>query len=123
MSIGPGSKVAMVGAIRLGDPEQYAKLSTNARRLITLNIRILEDWTRIDAKPNSIPVHVIRQTASKWLKYHAQGFAKLEDVMNACGMPRGRYALTRLRTREMSVRPLSRLEKLLEKEILVEVKK
>lgn len=109
--------------IRLGDPEQYMKLTTSARRLITLNMHILESWMAVDAKPEVIPVHVIRQTASKWLKYWAQGFAELPDVMKACGIPIGRYALTRRRRREMFVRPLSRFEKLKDKEILVEVKK
>jgi hypothetical protein len=109
--------------IRLGDPEQYAQLDTNARRLITLNMRILESWGAADAKPEVIQVYLIRQTASKWLKYYAQGFASVTDVMKACGMPKGRYALLRQRRREMYVRPLTRFEKLTDKEILVEVKK
>lgn len=109
--------------IRLGDPEQYDVLSTAVRRLITLNISILESWTVASAEPGVIPVFVIRQMASKWLKYYAQGFADLKDVMKACGMPKGRYALLRLRRREMYVRPLARFEKPTEKETLVEVKK
>lgn len=109
--------------IRLGNPEQYTQLNTNARRLITLNMRILESWNTASAEPSVLPVYIIRQTASEWLKYWAQGFASVTDVMKACGMPKGRYALLRQRRREMYVRPLSRFEKLTGKEILVEVKK
>ena len=109
--------------IRLGDPRQYEKLSTSARRLISLNMRILDDWTLKGAGGEQIPVHLIRNVASAFLKYYAEGFAELADVMKACGMPRGRYALTKQRRREMFVRPLVRFEKLTEKEILVEVKK
>lgn len=109
--------------IRLGDPEQYTQLGTYPRRLITLNMHILESWRVPSAEPKVLSVHVIRQTASKWLKYYAQGFADLEDVMKACGMPKGRYALRKLRRREMYVRPLKRFEKPTDKETLMEVKK
>jgi hypothetical protein len=107
----------------LGSPDKYEILPTWARRLAHLNITLLSQWVEAGEASEEIPVHVIRQTTSKWLKYWAQGFADLDVVMKACGMPKGRYALTRRRRREMFIRPLTRFEKPTEKETLVEVKK
>lgn len=107
----------------LGVPDNYETLPTWARRLALLNLTLLSRWVEAGEASEQVPVHVIRQTASKWAKYWAQGFAQLADVMKICGMPRGRYALLKLRRREISVRPLAHLEKLTEGEILVEVKK
>jgi hypothetical protein len=107
----------------LGSPNKYETLPTWAQRLAHLNLTLLSRWVESGEAPEQIPVYVIRQVASKWLKYWAQGFAELGDVMKACGMPRGQYALTKLRRREISIRPLARFEKPTEKETLVEVKK
>jgi hypothetical protein len=109
--------------VRLGDPTQYTKLSTHIRRLIVLNIRILDAWTFHGEGSATIPAHLIRNTASAWLKYYAEGFTELDVVMKACGMPAGKYALLKVRRREKYVRPLSRFERPTEEEILVEVKK
>ena len=109
--------------IRLGDPKQYEVLDTYARRLIVLNIGILDAWTFHGEGSEAIPTYLIRNTASAYLKYWAEGFADLEVVMKACGMPKGRYALLKERRREKYLRPLTRFQKLVKGEILVEVKK
>lgn len=109
--------------VRLGDPVQYTKLSTRARRLITLNIAILDDWCLLGEVSEKIPANLIRRTASRWIKYWAEGFADIDVVMKACGMPAGRYALLRTNRRETYVRPLNKFQRLLEDEILVEVAK
>jgi hypothetical protein len=109
--------------VRLGDPKQYTKLSVRIRRLIELNIAILDDWTFRGEGGNTIATYLIRDLASKWLKYYAVGFAELDVVMKACGMPAGKYALLKVRRREKSVRPLPRFRKLEENEVLVEVKR
>lgn len=109
--------------VRLGDPTQYTKLSTRARRLITLNMVILDNWVLQGEVSEKIPTHLIRQTASRWIKYWAEGFADIDVVMKACSMPTGRYALLRTNRRETYVRPLNKFQKLLKQEILVEVKK
>lgn len=108
---------------RLGDPYQYDRLDVWARRLIRLNIEILNHWTALGEGSTQIPVYLVRNTASNWLKYYAQGFADLHKVMESCGMPAGKYALHKIRMREVYVRPLSRFEKLTDKETLVEVKR
>ena len=107
----------------LGPPDKYEVLPTWARRLALLNMTLLSQWVEAGEASEQIPVYVIRQTASKWLKYWNQGFADLDVVMKACGMPRGRYALLKERRREKSIRPLTRFGKLDENETLVEVKK
>lgn len=109
--------------VRLGDPTQYTRLSTRARRLITLNMAILDDWVSQGEVTEKIPTHLIRQTASRWIKYWQQGFADIDVVMKACSMPSGRYALLRTNRREVYVRPLNKFQQLLEDEILAEVKK
>ncbi len=78
--------------IRLGDPKDYPTLKTNARRLIQLNMAILDSWMNI--KPSKLGVHsrVIRNTASRWLKYWQVGFANLDVVMRACGLS-GKFIL------------------------------
>lgn len=107
--------------IPLGSPEKYETLPTHSRRLIHLNLRILIEWVENGNIDANIPTHWIRQTASKWLKYHAEGFAPLEDVMRACGMPKGRYALLKQRNREKYVRQLAHFEKPTGRETLMEV--
>lgn len=92
--------------IPLGEPEQYVSLATHHRRLVYLNQRILRGWVET-GETKKIPACWIRQVASKWLKYWAVGFAPLEDVMRACGMPAGRYALRRKRNLEQYVRLIS----------------
>jgi hypothetical protein len=109
--------------VRLGNPTQYTKLNTHTRRLIVLNIRILNAWTLCGKGSEAIPTHLIRNTASAWLKYYAEGFTELDIVMEACGMPAGKYALLKEHRREKSIRPLPRFQKLEENEVLVEVKK
>jgi len=107
--------------IRLGDPDQYERLSTKARRLIQLNINILNYWTEVGAGNAAIPTFLIRQTASKWAKYWAEGFIGIEQVMKSCGMPAGRYALLKERRREKYVRPLTRGQKPVKGETLVRI--
>lgn len=107
--------------IPLGDPEKYETLPTHSRRLIHLNLRILTEWVENGTVTDNIPTHWIRQTASKWLKYYAEGFAPLEDTMAACGLPKGRYALLKEQNREKYVRQLAHFEKPSSKETLVEV--
>ena len=105
----------------LKTPEEYESLSTYKRRLIALNQRILAEWVGGVEDAECIPTHWIRQTASKWLKYWAEGFADLDFVMQKCGMPKGRYALLKLRRREKYIRPLKKGEKLRERELEVKV--
>lgn len=92
--------------VRLGDPTKYERLNTWARRLIALNIRILDEWIVGGEGSDTIPVFWIRQTASKWLKYWAEGFATPLVVMKACGMPTGKYAFLRWAGKEKYIRPL-----------------
>lgn len=105
----------------LGDPTKYDHLGTWARRLIALNIRILSEWVNAGKGSDEIPVFWIRQTASKWLKYWAQGFAAPLAVMKACGMPKGKYAYLRWAGKEKYVRPVGKFEKLKKGERIVEV--
>lgn len=79
--------------VHLGDPDQYDKLSIPYRRLPQLNMRILNWWVGTGEVDPNIGTRLIRDTASRWMKYYAQGFAKLTTVMTGCGMPKGKYAL------------------------------
>lgn len=92
--------------VHLGEPKRHESLQTQQRRLVYLNQRILQEWVNTGAT-EEIPTHWIRQTASKWLRYHAEGFAELKDVMQACGMPDGRYAFCKQKRREKYVRLLA----------------
>jgi len=94
--------------VPLGDIKQYISLSTWQKRLTFLNIAILDDWIAKGRASSEISTWLIRRTASRWLKYWAEGFADLEDVMAACGMPIGKYVLRKLNRREVSVRPAVR---------------
>jgi len=105
----------------LGPPAEYEQLSTHNRRLVVLNQRILREWVSSGKGSNMIPAFWIRQTAAKWAKYHAEGFASLSAVMKTCGMPKGPYALLKERGREVHVRPLARGEAPRDLETLVEV--
>lgn len=78
--------------IRLGEPETYPALTTNSRRLIQLNMAILDGWMLYEPSPFGVPTQLIRQIASKWLRYWQEGFASLRDVMQACGLS-GDYIL------------------------------
>lgn len=106
----------------LEDPEKYKRLGTWARRLIALNIRILDMWVSAGEASDEIPVIWIRQTASKWLKYWAEGFTDPLAVMEACGMPAGKYAFLKWAGREKYVRPLGKSRDLKEGERIVEVR-
>lgn len=106
----------------LGDPVKYDHLSTWGRRLIALNIRILDEWVHAGEGKDEIPVFWIRQTASKWLKYWAEGFTTPLVVMKACGMPAGKYAYLKWAGKEKYVRPIGKFEKLKKGERIVEVK-
>lgn len=77
--------------IRLGDPEQYRALSFKDRKLINLNIAILQHRVEKCDVEEGIPESVIRSTASLYQKYFAKGFASIENVMRANCMPPGRY--------------------------------
>jgi len=79
--------------IFLGEPSKYETLSTQGRRLTHLNTLILNDWVRTGIVLPGIPTRVIRNAASKWLKYYAEGFATVEEVVEACRFPAGKYAL------------------------------
>lgn len=107
--------------VHLKQPEEYERLSTMQRRLVFLNQRILSEWVRIGGGSDKIPTFWIRQVASKWLKYHAEGFAALPTVMKACGMPKGRYALLKQNGREEYIKPLGSKERPESWETLVEV--
>jgi len=73
--------------IDLGDPETYNILNTNQRRLVALNIAILNHWIADGAvDPRGLSDKIIRQTASKWVKYYQERFERLEMVMRVCGM-------------------------------------
>ena len=73
--------------IDLGDPETYNILNTNQRRLVALNIAILNNWVADGAvDPRGLSDKIIRQTASKWVKYYQERFERLEMVMRVCGM-------------------------------------
>ena len=108
--------------IHLGHPDAHSKLSTYRKRLIFLNQKILRQWVHRGESSPEIPTYWIRQLAANWLKYYAEGFADLSQVMKECGMPTGQYALRKLRRREISVEPLGR-RKLEEGETLVEIKR
>lgn len=90
--------------IHLGDPDKYESLNTGQKRLTLLNQRILSEWCSAGKGDDRIATHWIRQTAKKWLKYYAEGFASIKEVMKACCMPRGKYALLQQRRREVYVR-------------------
>lgn len=107
--------------VHLKDPDAYEALNTHQRRLIRLNQRILHEWVNTTGCDERIPTYWIRQTASKWFTYYAEGFETLETIMTGVGMPRGRYALLKVRRREKYVRPLRRGEKLREKETEVKL--
>lgn len=92
--------------VRLGPPEQYEQLPTWSRRLVFLNLRILSEWVTQGKASELIPTFWIRQTASKWLKYWAEGFCDLHEAMECCGMPSGRYALLRADGKEAYIRVL-----------------
>lgn len=102
-------------------PEGYKELTTFQRRLIFLNLAILDFWVGAGEGIEYIPTLMIRKLAQRWLRYWAEGFATLPDVMRACGMPSGRYALLKEDHRERGIRPLVYLEGLREDEVLVEV--
>ena len=105
----------------LKDPLNYQELPIYRRRLIHLNMAILDDWVRTGDAEHGIFCGTIRQCASRWLKFWAEGLAPLNKVMRTCGMPLGRYALTKARKRELFIRPLSKLERLAEGETLIQV--
>lgn len=105
----------------LKGPLDYQELPTHRRRLIHLNMAILNDWIRTGDAAQGIFCGTIRQCASRWLKFWAEGLAPLSKVMRACGMPLGRYALTKVRRRELFTRPLNKLERLAEDETLIQV--
>lgn len=71
---------------RLGDPRQYETLSTRARRLIHLNAAILDNWALTGNVSKKIPTYVVRGTAKRWLKYHAEGFCTIQAAAEACGI-------------------------------------
>lgn len=109
--------------VRLKNPEDYETLNTGARRLVWLNMAILESWVDEGKGSDDLATWLIRDTARHWLKYFAEGFCPLEDALRACGM-KGRFALTkdgRKPRREKSVRILSEGERPLEFEEELEV--
>ena len=110
-----------VTKVPLGPPENYETLSSWTRRLISLNLRIMTQWVTQGEAGDRILTRWIRQTSSKWLKYWAPGFADLQDTMEACGMPKGKYALLREDGREIYIRPLKRFERPGEDETLIEL--
>lgn len=105
--------------VRLGSPEDYETLSTGARRLVHLNIRILSAWIDVGVATEGIPTYTIRQVASMWEAYFAEGFAELADMMRTCGMPSGRYALLKENGREKYVRLLEGVDQPRGKETLI----
>jgi len=78
--------------IRLGEPKEYQALKMNARRLIRLNMAILDSWMNIVPSKLGVPNRVIRHTASRWLKYWQEDYATLDTVMRACGLS-GKFIL------------------------------
>jgi hypothetical protein len=73
--------------VNLGDVKQYNVLSTNQRRLVALNIAILNSWIADGAvDPRGLPDMVIRKTASNWVLYYQRQFERLEMVMRICGI-------------------------------------
>lgn len=79
--------------VPLGDIGQYDTLSTASRRLIQLNIAILEDWVQLGYQGPTIPMRLVRGVASRYLKYYARGFAPPDKVLRACHVPEGEYAI------------------------------
>jgi len=123
-----------VGKVRLGSPESYPELSTWIRRLIFLNLHILSEWVtngfagipnfagaHASIHLNAIPTFWIRQTASKWLKFWAEGFCDLPKAMETCGMPPGKYALLKEKGREVYVRQLTQFQAPTGKETLITI--
>jgi len=107
--------------ILLGDPSEYEILSTQGRRLVHLNTLILNDWVSSGVVLPGIPTRIIRNAASKWLKFYGEGFATVEDVMIACHFPVGKYALHYSSGEvEEYVRRLKPLETLKSNERLIE---
>ncbi|MFA5526503.1 MAG: hypothetical protein WC992_06745 [Acholeplasmataceae bacterium] len=88
--------------VRLGDIEQYRGLSTCSRRLVYLNRNILDYWFATGDCQSGIPERLIRETASRWLKYWNKGFQTLIACMSACGLPKGRYAYDGTYVRQMA---------------------
>ena len=79
--------------VNLGDTEQYDILTTNQRRLVALNIAILNNWIADGAVDNrGLSDKIIRQVASQWVKYYQPQFERLEMVMRVCGMS-GEYII------------------------------
>ncbi len=105
----------------LKDPLSYPELPIYSRRLIQLNMAILDDWVRTGDAVSGIHCGTIRQCASRWLKFWVEGIVPLGKVMRACGVPLGRYALTEARGREQFIRPLTKLERLDKGETLIQV--
>ena len=71
----------------LGDIEQYDKLSTNQRRLVALNIEILNSWIADGAvDPRGLSDLIFRDVASNWIRFYQRQFERLEIVMRVCGV-------------------------------------
>ena len=78
--------------INLGNPNQYDGLTADQRRLGWLNMAILDYLAKSEyCDTTGVPMSVIGKVASKWTKYWLAGFANSKVVMQACGMPSGRY--------------------------------
>ncbi len=78
----------------LREPSAYDLLDTSQRRLVWLNIEILDAWVASGEGNEYVSTWLIRNVAHKWLKYYAEGYCPLHDAMEAVGL-RGRFALTR----------------------------
>lgn len=73
--------------VNLGDISQYDSLSTNQRRLVALNIAILNSWIADGAVDSrGISDLIFRQTASKWIRFYQRQFERLEIIMRVCGV-------------------------------------
>lgn len=77
--------------VPLGDIAHYDRLSTKQKRLIHLNIAILETWCATGVA-DYLPGFVIRQTASRWMQFWQVGFADLGKVCESV-LPKGRYLI------------------------------
>lgn len=72
--------------INLGSIHQYTGLSSGTRRLITLNMAILDDWMLQTPATLGVSTAIIRKTSSRWLKYWKEGYESLAVCMAACGL-------------------------------------
>ena len=61
-------------------------MNSNTKRLITLNMAILDDWMVTTPGAIGVSASVIRKTASKWLKYWEEGYQTIEACIAACGL-------------------------------------